>query len=263
MPSPVLVNLGCGAVWHVAWQNYDLDPQDRSIRPIDLSQSLPLANDSVDALYHAHVLEHLDRDAGGRLLTECFRALRPGGIIRVVVPDLEDLARRYLAALETDDPLAHEWAVIELIDQLVRSRSEGAMGDFLRNRPWREHAGIRARVGTGIKAAADAPAAGRRYRPAARLFARLRFAMAALWLNRREAGILREARFRAAGEVHRWMYDRASLAHMLQACGFVDPTRRSATESALAGFSGYALDTTSDGRVRHPDSLYMEARKPA
>lgn len=263
MPSPVLVNLGCGAVWHANWLNYDLDPQDRSIRSIDLSRSLPFTSNSVDAIYHAHVLEHLDREAGVRLLTECFRALRPGGIIRVVVPDLEDLARRYLSALETDDPLIHEWAVIELIDQLVRSRSEGAMGDFLRNRPWREHASIRARVGTEINAATAVPPGRRRYRPSGRLFARIRYAMAALWLNHRETELLRETRFRASGETHRWMYDRVSLARLLETCGFIDPSSRGATESTLAGFSGYALDTTPDGRARHPDSLYMEARKPA
>ena len=38
-------------------------------------------------------------------------------------------------------------------------------------------------------------------------------------------------------------------------------TPRSATESDIAGFAACSLDTNSAGAVRHPDSLYLEARK--
>lgn len=263
MSSRVLVNLGCGTVWHDAWLNYDLDPQDPAIRAIDLDQALPFPDGTVDALYHAHVLEHLAPRTGERLLAECFRVLKPGGVIRVVVPDLEQLARHYLAALAGEDELAYEWAVLELLDQMVRIKNEGAMGDFLRTRPWSAHPEIRARVGTEIGAARPAPAVKKRYRRPARAWARLRFALAGFCLNRREAGILREARFRASGEIHRWMYDRVSLARLLRATGFSDPTQRSATDSGIAGFGDCELDTNSAGRARHPDSLYMEAGKPA
>ena len=43
---------------------------------------------SVDGGYHSHVLEHLDRPVAREFLKETLRVLRPGGICRIVVPDL-------------------------------------------------------------------------------------------------------------------------------------------------------------------------------
>jgi predicted SAM-dependent methyltransferase len=55
----------------------------------DLAYGLPLAAASVDFLYSSHFLEHLPCADGERLLREGFRVLKPGGTIRIVVPDLE------------------------------------------------------------------------------------------------------------------------------------------------------------------------------
>lgn len=54
----------------------------------DLSRSIPFVSESVDFIYTSHFLEHLTRAEGARLLRESFRVLRPGGILRVCVPDL-------------------------------------------------------------------------------------------------------------------------------------------------------------------------------
>lgn len=62
----------------------------------DLSQCIPFPDSSVDVVYHSHVLEHLDRDVAYGFIQECARVLRPGGLIRVVVPDFEDYCRNYL-----------------------------------------------------------------------------------------------------------------------------------------------------------------------
>lgn len=62
----------------------------------DLSRGIPFPDASVDVVYHSHVLEHLDRDVAHRFIRECARVLRPGGLIRVVVPDFERYCREYL-----------------------------------------------------------------------------------------------------------------------------------------------------------------------
>ena len=72
----------------------------------------------------------------------------------------------------------------------------------------------------------------------------------------------REGRFRQNGEIHRWMYDRVSLAQVLSDLGFENPTVCTADESAMDGFDSYQLDRDGD-LPRKPDSLYMEACKPA
>jgi predicted SAM-dependent methyltransferase len=54
----------------------------------DLSISLPLPDDSVDFIYSSHFFEHLFKDDAADLLKSCFSALKPGGIIRISIPDL-------------------------------------------------------------------------------------------------------------------------------------------------------------------------------
>lgn len=54
----------------------------------DLSHSIPLKDQTADFIYSSHFLEHLFKQDAVRLLKECHRALKPGGIIRVCVPDL-------------------------------------------------------------------------------------------------------------------------------------------------------------------------------
>jgi predicted SAM-dependent methyltransferase len=54
----------------------------------DLSHSIPLKDQTVDFIYSSHFLEHLFKHDAERLLTDCHRALKPGGIIRVSIPDL-------------------------------------------------------------------------------------------------------------------------------------------------------------------------------
>lgn len=62
----------------------------------DIGYPLPFANNSFDYIYSSHVLEHLDGQVCHQLLTECYRILKPGGWIRLVVPDLYLSASQYV-----------------------------------------------------------------------------------------------------------------------------------------------------------------------
>jgi SAM-dependent methyltransferase len=55
----------------------------------DLSYGLPIDDGMVDYLYTSHFVEHLFRKDAEHLLEECFRVLKPGGVLRISVPDLE------------------------------------------------------------------------------------------------------------------------------------------------------------------------------
>lgn len=55
----------------------------------DLAYGIPLEDACADHVFSSHFLEHLFRREGERLLRECYRVLRPGGILRIAVPDLE------------------------------------------------------------------------------------------------------------------------------------------------------------------------------
>lgn len=55
----------------------------------DLAYGIPVLNGQADFIYSSHFLEHLFRREGEHLLRECHRVLRPEGLVRIAVPDLE------------------------------------------------------------------------------------------------------------------------------------------------------------------------------
>lgn len=57
--------------------------------------TLPFDDDSCSLVYASHVIEYFDRDMVVKVLKEWFRVLRPGGIIRLAVPDFEAITRLY------------------------------------------------------------------------------------------------------------------------------------------------------------------------
>jgi SAM-dependent methyltransferase len=67
-----------------------------NIRFGDIVRGLPVSPGSADAVYASHVLEHLARDDVPVALGNTFRILKPGGIFRLIVPDLAWRAELYL-----------------------------------------------------------------------------------------------------------------------------------------------------------------------
>ena len=62
----------------------------------DLRKRLPFKHNSVTYLYSEHVIEHLEFLETVNFLSESFRVLKKGGIIRISVPDTRKLAKAYL-----------------------------------------------------------------------------------------------------------------------------------------------------------------------
>ena len=263
-----LVNVGCGRRCHPAWCNLDLTASAPGVIEHDLRQGLPFADNSCDAIYHSHVLEHLKPDDADRLISECFRVLKPGGILRIAVPDLEGIARQYVSSLEAAaaDPARaadHEWMTVELLDQMVRTQSGGRMRSYfddehLPNRPF-----VRSRVGSEMavqQGKAPVTLRTRLKRTLASLRRSAALAAASLALGRQGRRDLKEILFRRSGEVHQWMYDRLSLQRLLESHGFRHIHRCTALESRIPNFATYELDA-SQGQVHKPDSLFMEGSK--
>lgn len=97
-----------------------------NIMVYDISKGIPAADNSVRAVYHSHMLEHLDREVAVDFMREVSRVLRPGGIHRIAVPDLEYLVRSYLEHLESDDQSKpHDTYIGALLEQSVRRDAAG------------------------------------------------------------------------------------------------------------------------------------------
>lgn len=96
----------------------------------NLAKGIPFESESVDVVYHSHMLEHLDRDIAEKFLREAKRVLKPKGIHRIVVPDLETGAKAYIQHLSTcesssDESRNHDSYIAALIEQSVRKESFG------------------------------------------------------------------------------------------------------------------------------------------
>lgn len=243
----------------------------------DVRAGIPFSDAIFDLVYYSHVLEHFSGAKAPWFLEECWRVLRPGGVLRVAVPDLEAIARQYLAELEAARMGSaaaaerYEWTVLEMFDQTVREQSAGGLLDFLRSagESGRDHA--IARCGTearNLLTIATAPVTPTRPQPpwrralsAARFPSRWRELVVRALLGKQYQDLL-IGRFRNAGEIHQWMYDSCSLARLLSVAGFANCRQYTATESRFPGWDDYHLDTEPNGRVYKPDSLFMESIKP-
>ena len=112
------LNLGCGGKVVAGWVNVDcalgarlaripaVGPLcralhlfnltwDRRIFIHDLRRPFPWRDGAADVAYSSHLLEHLTRSEGRLFLEECRRVLKPGGLLRIVVPDLAAIVVRY------------------------------------------------------------------------------------------------------------------------------------------------------------------------
>lgn len=119
------IQFGAGLCGPEGWKNYDVSPTLRlqripvvgslfnslgprfpsSVRYGDIIRGLPLADDSCDAIYCSHVLEHLSLNDFRLALKNTCRYLKRGGRFRFVLPDLEQLAKDYLESSESDAAL--------------------------------------------------------------------------------------------------------------------------------------------------------------
>jgi len=276
--SACLLNFGCGGTYHSDWINLDAVPVSPDVIGHDLTRELPFADERFDAVYGSHVLEHLEPKDAMRLLVDCFRVLKPGGIVRVVVPDLEGMVRLYLSSLEgalTRDAASEErydWIMLELYDQVVRKTSGGEMAAYLA-RPLGERQSRFVASRIGDEGAGDTTDPVRRFSGVARLRRRGSAAVSALrrvaasaftflLMGSEGSAALNEGMFRRSGEVHQWMYDRFSLGRALERVGFSSVRVRAAGQSDIPEFARYQLELRN-GRVRKPDSLFVEGHKPA
>lgn len=91
----------------------------------NLRRGIPCPDSSADVIFHSNMLEHLDREDAERFLTEALRVLKPGGIHRIVVPDLEQACTALISHIAVceqnqDAHRQHDDYVARLIEQSVR-----------------------------------------------------------------------------------------------------------------------------------------------
>lgn len=132
MVTVVRVNVGCGATPTPGWINLDsswtvrlarsrrafvflgrlglIGPEQqafaRVVRERDIRWSdarrLPFEESTVHVVYTSHMVEHLTREELSAFLAEAKRVLLPAGVLRIAIPDLALLVRRYCEEGDAD-----------------------------------------------------------------------------------------------------------------------------------------------------------------
>lgn len=273
-----LINIGCGNRIHRDWINLDLNATTAGVIACDLTKGIPVDDGVADMVYSAAVLEHIRPSDTRHFLAECRRILRPEGILRIAVPDLEQQVKVYLETLERVDrgELAaaadHKWMILEMFDQGVRERNGGEMLRFLKTKELRNREFVVRRIGAEgkkliehLQGLGSEPASVRKPSFSQNVpFGSLGRAILRRLLGSEDLesdlAALHVGRFRLkSGEVHQWAYDRISLGGLMSQVGFQDPKKFAHGESRLRGWRDFHLEVDEAGNVEKPDLLVMEA----
>lgn len=88
--APTRLNIGGGNWYQRGWINADLYASPGFVDiALDLrvDPTLRLKSDSLDLVFSSHVIEHIDDQTVSDLLSEVYRVLKPGGLLRIATPD--------------------------------------------------------------------------------------------------------------------------------------------------------------------------------
>jgi len=135
------VQYGCGLSAPANWLSFDASLRLRFERvPVlgrmsrlfppnvmygDIVKGLPVQLGSAARLYASHVLEHLSYCDAVAALKNSYSVLRPGGVFRLIVPDLAVRASRYVERVKAHDACAAHDFLDSLMMSERRSRSVG------------------------------------------------------------------------------------------------------------------------------------------
>ena len=277
-----LLNLGCGHRYHKNWTNVDFNSTGPNVLAHNLLQGIPFDDNFFDVVYHSHVLEHFSKENGKRFVQECYRVLKPDGIIRIAIPNLEQIVRLYLQKLEqalTGDEKAafdYEWMMLEMYDQTIRNQSGGDMAKYLLQPKIPNEEFVYTRIGEEGRQIRKHYLLSQKQKktsgpttpgsPLRKILNQIkRLTKKAIFyktpqLDEEQQRYQKIGKFRLGGEIHQWMYDRYALKKLLTELGFKNFAIKTAFDSQIPHWNNYELEA-KDGVIFKPDSLFVEAIK--
>lgn len=134
------LEIGCGPETHPGYLHLDYEWRPHIDICWDVTRGLPLPSNSMQGVFSEHCLEHIPFSGTDRALAECFRILKPGGRIRISVPDGRLYMRKYLEAVDgrtadglpyaSDDPYHGLYCPIMSVNRIFRAHGHEFIHDF-------------------------------------------------------------------------------------------------------------------------------------
>lgn len=89
------LHLGAGGNILQGWCNTDIYPDIKTGVFLDITKKFPFLDNTFDYIFSEHTMEHIELRRGIKSLEECFRVLKPGGKLRIAMPNLGYLIDLY------------------------------------------------------------------------------------------------------------------------------------------------------------------------
>ena len=231
------------------WLNIDVVKKQDNVYNYNPNFGLPFLDESFDIIYVRDILERISESRSKNFLIDCLRTLNPGGVIRIAIKDLEGLCKNYLNEAEklknsdSSDELRLNFAKIELLDNLTLEGKAGKIEKFVKENFDKEKQYIIDRIGkdsaNNIKNSNTQIAyANETALPA---------------INSDEIISLNK---------YCNLFDFYGLKKILKDVGFKEITKKAYNESFSEDYLNYNIDSDDEGKIKHPDEIFIEARKP-
>jgi predicted SAM-dependent methyltransferase len=134
------LDVGCGPQMHEQFINLDYGWRPGLDACWDIRKGLPLDDASVRGIFTEHCLEHIPLGSADAVLAEFRRVLRPGGRVRIVVPDGELYLTRYADVLAArtakrlpyadEDPHRGIYSPILSVNRIFRAHGHQFIYDY-------------------------------------------------------------------------------------------------------------------------------------
>jgi predicted SAM-dependent methyltransferase len=272
----IKLNLACGYRYNSEWINLDFNAHSKEVKKINLLGKLPFDDDSVDIIYCSHFIEHLSPKQADSLLNECHRILKKDGLIRIVVPDLENIVSEYLKNLKViynneigeNELNKYFYSQLELLDQMVREKSGGELLAFYKKKSNDPdiRAYVKSRTGEELESYSEI-INGRHIKNVFDLnkikyWGLMKYISLISYLIPSQLRSFIINKNILIGEKHKWMYDRISMGQLMIRNYFNSIEFYEFNKSGIPEFNKYLLDINEDGTpYKGFSSLYCEARK--
>ena len=275
------LNLACGRVYitNDDWINLDYVSSDPHVRRANLLGTLSFDSNSISLVYSSHFLEHIPFNQVPSFLKECYRVLKPGGVIRLVLPDFEEMCREYLTQLDGGDYTKAKLCVIDIVDQCVRLERGGELAKAYKqySQDLEGNDQIRAYIYSRNGQNLPLPSISTQSAKINKLIKllgkpKLLIGKVMYQLDMARINILvsllpkafkqQNVSLAGSGERHHWLWDFYQLKYVLEVIGFDSVQRCNCNTSQISDFPFQPLDVNSDSQPRKgQQSMYLEAVK--